>query len=121
MKSEYEVAIIFDPQLSVDLEKATTKIEQIFKKNDVKILKSDNWGKKNLAYRIGQHTEGIYIFYNIEVVGENVAKLESTFNITDEIIRYLVVKIDHKKVEKIEKLKQIKKNKMPAVASETKE
>lgn len=114
MTSEYEVAVVFDPQLSVDLEKATTKIEQIFKKQEAKILKSDNWGKKNLAYKIGEHTEGLYVFYNIEVEGANVAKIESILNITDEVIRYLVVKIDHKKEEKIEKLKEIKKSKMPA-------
>ncbi len=121
MKSEYEVAVVFDPQLSVDLDKATNKVDQIFKSASAKVINLDNWGKKNLAYKIGQHSEGIYVFYNIEVEGAQVSKIESTLNITDEVIRYLVVKVDHKKAEKIEKLKEIKKSKMPAVASEKKE
>ncbi|MEK7626453.1 MAG: 30S ribosomal protein S6 [Patescibacteria group bacterium] len=121
MKSEYEIAVVFDPQLSVDLDKATNKVDQIFKTASAKVVNIDNWGKKNLAYKIGQHSEGIYVFYNIEVEGSQVGKIESTLNITDEVIRYLVVKVDHKKAEKIEKLKEIKKSKMPAVASEKKE
>lgn len=109
--SEYEVAVLFDPQLSVDMDKATEKAEKIIKNNGGKITNTDNWGKKNLAYNIGQHTEAIYVFYMVEIPGENVAKMEANFNIADEIIRYLVVKIDHKKNEKIEKLKEIKKAK----------
>lgn len=121
MKSEYEIAVVFDPQLSVDLDKATNKVDQIFKTASAKVINVDNWGKKNLAYKIGQHSEGIYVFYNIEVEGSQVGKIESTLNITDEVIRYLVVKVDHKKAEKIEKLKEIKKSKMPALANEKKE
>jgi small subunit ribosomal protein S6 len=109
--NQYDIAVLFDPQLSVDEEKATGKVDKIFKDNDVKVVKTDKWGKKKLSYKIGQHTEALYIFYTVEVPAANVAKVESTFNITDEIIRFLIVKIDAKKEAKITALKEEKKAK----------
>ena len=106
--NSYEIAILFDPGLEVDLEQATKKVEKIFNDNGGTVTNVDNWGKKNLAYKIVEHTEGLYVFYNIEVEGANVSKIESILNITDEVIRYKVVKIKKKK-EKKKKRKENRK------------
>lgn len=111
--NQYEIAVLFDPQLSVDADKATEKINKIYKDNNVKVVETDSWGKKKLAYKIGQHTEALYVFYIVEIPAENVQKVESTFNITDEIIRYSIIKIDTKLERKIAALKEEKKAKAP--------
>lgn len=112
--NQYEIAVLFDPQLSVDADKATEKINKIYKDNNVKVVETDSWGKKKLAYKIGQHTEALYVFYIVEIPAENVQKVESTFNITDEIIRYSIIKIDTKLEKKIAALKEEKKAKAPS-------
>ncbi len=47
----------------------------------------------------------MYVFYTVEVPGENVAKIESTLNITDEVLRYLITKRDEKSIAKAEMIK----------------
>lgn len=100
--NQYEIAVLFDPQLEVDLEKATGKVEKLFSANKGKIVKTDNWGKKKLAYKIRKHDQAIYIFYTVDLPGESLQKIESTLNITDEVIRYLITKVDHKALAKAE-------------------
>ena len=97
---KYEIAVLYDPGLAVDLEKATSRVEKIFTDNGATIVDTDNWGARKLAYPINKNESAIYVFYTVEVPGSNVAKIESTLNITDEVIRFLVTKIDEKELAK---------------------
>lgn len=109
--NQYEIAVLFDPGLEIDLDKATVKIEKIFKDNGGKLQKTDNWGKRKLAYPIKKQDHAIYVFYTVDLPGENVRKVESTFNITDEIIRFLITKPDLKAIAKAEAAKAEKAKK----------
>lgn len=100
--NNYEIAILFDPGLEVDLEQATKKVEKIFTDNGAKVTSVDIWGKKKLAYTIKKHDSAVYVFYTLEMPGEGVRKVEYTLNITDEVIRFLVVRPDLKKIAKAE-------------------
>ena len=108
MMNQYEIAVLYDPGLEVDLEKATTKIEKILSDNGATITNVDNWGTRKLAYTIKKHDSAIYVFYTAEIPGENVQKIESILNITDEVIRFLVVRPDLKKLAKAEAAKALK-------------
>ncbi len=100
----YEIAVLYHPDLEIDLEKASTKVERILADNGGKITKTDNWGKRKLAYPIAKNDFAVYVFYNVEIPAEGVQKIEQTFNITDEIIRFLVTKPDLKAKAKAEAL-----------------
>jgi len=99
---QYEIAVLYDPDLEVDLEKATSRVEKIFTDNGATIKNVDNWGKRKLAYQIRKHETAIYVFYTVEMPGANVQKLESILNITDEVIRFLITKPDLKAIAKAE-------------------
>jgi small subunit ribosomal protein S6 len=109
--NQYEVAVLYHPDLEIDLEKATSKIEKILADNKAKIIKTDNWGKRKLAYPIAKQEHAVYVFYTVEIPAENVAKVERTFNITDEIIRFLITRPDLKAMAKAEALKDEKAKK----------
>src|SRR3990167_8028263 len=109
--NQYEVAVLYDPGLEIDLEKGSDKVTQIFKNNGGKVLNIDNWGKKKLAYTINKQDHGIYVFYNVLLPAENVQKIETAFNITDEIIRFLIVRPDLKAMAKAEEAKAQKAKK----------
>jgi small subunit ribosomal protein S6 len=111
MVSQYEVAVLYHPDLETDLEKATTKIEKLFKSYDGKVVNADNWGKRKLAYTIKKQDFAIYVFYTVDMPGENVAKLEASLNITDEVIRFLISKPDLKAIAKAEAAKADKAKK----------
>lgn len=109
--NQYEIAVLFDPHLEIDLSKPTAKVEKIFTENKGKVVKTDNWGKKKLAYPIKKQDHAVYVFYTVEMPAENVTKVESTLNITDEVIRYLITKPDLKAIAKAESAKAEKAKK----------
>src|ERR1700722_15063385 len=109
--NQYEIAVLYHPDLEIDLDKATNKVEKIFADNKGKVVKNDNWGKRKLAYPIKKQDYGVYVFYTVEFPAENVRKVESVLNITDEVIRFLITKPDLKAIAKAEALKAEKAKK----------
>lgn len=109
--NQYEIAVLFDPGLEIDLEKATNKVEKIFKDNGGTVKNTDNWGKRKLAYPINKQEHAIYVFYTVDMPGASVRKVESAFNITDEIIRFLITRPDLKAIAKAEAAKAEKAKK----------
>lgn len=107
--NNYEFAILYHPDLEVDLSKAEDKFKKIIESNGGKVGKVDNWGKRKLAYKIKGHEHAVYAFYEVEIDGANVQKVESTLNITDEIIRFLIVRPDFKAMAKAEAVKAKRK------------
>src|SRR3989344_9195910 len=112
--NEYEVAVLFDPGLEIDLTKPMAKVEKIVTDNGGKITGTDNWGKKKLAYNIAGQDHAVYVFYTAELPSASVGKVESVLNITDEDIRYLITRIDHKAIAKAEAIRKDKAEKAAA-------
>lgn len=98
----YELAIVYDPGLEVDLSKAEDRVKKIIADNGGKIVSDDNWGKRKLAYPINKNEHGVYVFYIVKLVPTSLGKIESTLNITNEVIRYLIVRQDEKELAKAE-------------------
>lgn len=109
--TQYEVAVLYHPDLEVDLTKAEEKVTKIFTSNGGKVISTDNWGRRKLAYTIDRQDFAVYVFYTIEIPGESVQKVESALNITDEVIRYLITKPDLKAFAKAEAAKAEKAKK----------
>lgn len=105
---KYEIAVLYHPDLEVDLSKAEERVTNVFKNNKGTVVESDNWGKRKLAYSINDLDHAVYVFYTVELPTTQVAKVEYTLNITDEVIRFLIVKIDPKQQEKIAEMKKEK-------------
>lgn len=109
--NQYEIAVLYHPDLEIDLEKATSKVEKLITSSGGKIVNTDNWGKRKLAYPIKKQEYAMYVFYTVDMPAEGVAKVEGTLNITDEVIRYLIVKPDLKAIDRAEKAKAEKAKK----------
>jgi len=109
--NSYEIAVLYHPDLEMDLEKATAKVEKIIADNGGKIAKTDNWGKRKLAYPIKKQEFAIYVFYQAEMPPDAAQKIEQTFNITDEVIRFLITKRDLKAEAKAEAQREEKAKK----------
>ncbi|HSH56305.1 MAG TPA: 30S ribosomal protein S6 [Candidatus Limnocylindrales bacterium] len=109
--NQYEIAVLYHPDLEVDLEKATSRVEKIFTDNGGDIKNTDNWGKRKLAYVIKGNESAIYIIYTVDLPPANVLKVESILNITDEVIRFLITKPDLKAIAKADAAKAEKARK----------
>lgn len=109
--NQYEIAVLYHPDLEIDLEKAADKVKKIFTDNGGKVVSEDNWGKRKLAYPIKKNEHAVYVFYTVELPAESVRKIESILNITDEVIRFLITRPDLKAIAKAEALKAEKAQK----------
>lgn len=112
--AQYELAVLYHPDLEIDLEKATSKVEKQIAEAKGNITKTDSWGKRKLAYRIKDVEHAIYVFYTLELPAEGVKKLNDGLNITDEVIRFLITKPDLKAIAKAEELRAEKAAKAAA-------
>jgi len=106
--AQYEIAVLYHPSLEVDLSKAEDRVVKIFTDNNAKLINTDNWGKRKLAYPIKKNEYAIYVFYTLEMPGSNLSKVEATLNITDEVIRFLITKSDLKMQAKAEAARALK-------------
>ena len=102
---QYELAALYHPDLEIDLEKAEAKVAKLVTDAGGKITETDNWGKRKLNYVIAGHEHAVYVFYTLDLPGEGVSTLNNALNITDEVIRFLITKVDHKAIAKAESMK----------------
>ena len=109
--NQYEIAVLYHPDLEVDLSKAEDRVQKILKDGGGKVVSTDNWGKRKLAYPIKKQDHAVYVFYTVELPAEAVAKVEATLNITDEVIRFLITKPDLKAIAKAEAIRADKAKK----------
>jgi small subunit ribosomal protein S6 len=58
------------------------------------IIKVSPWGRRRLAYKIGPHNEASYFIIVFDAPAEAVAELERGLNITEEVLRHLVTRVD---------------------------
>ena len=91
ISANYEVVYIIDPAQSEEAIAATVaKFQTLAEQNGSDVV-VDEWGKRRLAYAIDYKTEGYYVLYNFDSVPSFPMELERRLNITDGILRSLVV------------------------------
>ncbi len=93
---EYELTVLIHPDLEADLEAPLNKVRDIIKTAGGTILREDNWGKKKLAYPINREDFATYVYMDVELPADAPLKISNIFNITDEVLRYLLVTADLK-------------------------
>ncbi len=94
MIRKYEIMFLFNPK--IDEKNLSNLIEKIEKKLDGKIVKKEEWGKKEISYPIKKHKEAIYFLYYIETKSENIEELKKIILIEKNVLRHLIIRHDKK-------------------------
>lgn len=94
MEKVYELTVLFHPDLEIDLDKPVKKVEKIIADNGGKVVAQDNWGKRRLAYPIKKQEFAVYVLFEVSMPPTDASKVQNLLNITDEVIRYLMVEKD---------------------------
>jgi len=102
---EYELTVLIHPDLEVDIETPLTKVRGIVTSANGKIVKEDIWGKKKLAYRIKNEDFAVYAYFEVSLPADAPLKISNTLNITDDVLRYLLVTVDEKGRKALEEAK----------------
>ena len=96
MSKAYELTVLIHPDLETDLETPLGKVRDIVKSAGGTITTEDNWGKKRLQYRIKGEDFAVYVYMEVALPADAPLKISNTLNITEEVLRYLLVTVDEK-------------------------
>ena len=90
--NKYESVIIINPNLEEEAFKALIEKISNLINTDGKVSSVEEVGKKKLAYEIKKNKEGFYVVFKFEANPELITELERVYRITDEVIKFIVVK-----------------------------
>ena len=69
-------------------------LTNVIKKEGGEVVRVDNWGLKNLAYRIKKNRKGHYVVLNIAAPASAIAEYERLMRVNEDVIRYMTVKVE---------------------------
>jgi small subunit ribosomal protein S6 len=91
----YELVYLITPEASEqEVADLHTQIEQIVQRFHATLDKTENWGRRKLAYEIGHHREAIYVVETISGGGEVMKEIDRRLRVLDQVIRHLIVRVD---------------------------
>jgi small subunit ribosomal protein S6 len=92
----YESVVITRPELTESqVENLTNDLIAVITSENGKVISSENWGLRNLAYKINKNKKGHYFLINIDCDPSAIFEYERQMRINEDIIRFLTIKIDH--------------------------
>ena len=92
MQNNYETIMIVNSNLEeAQIKETIAKITSLISQNGT-VESTEEWGKKRLAYPIKKQAEGYYVLINFSSNPEFIDELDRVYNITDEVIKHIVVK-----------------------------
>src|SRR5512136_142396 len=92
---QYElVYIVSSDATEQDVADLHAQVESIIARYQGALVKTENWGRRKLAYRIGKHREGTYVLEVINGTGELTKELDRRLKVSDLVIRQLIVRVD---------------------------
>ncbi len=90
----YEKVIILDADLDDSaVDETVGKIKDLIVKQGGEILKTDNWGRRKLAYELNKHQKGNYVLLLFKTPPETIGQLEKHCKLLDTIIKFMIVKL----------------------------
>jgi len=95
---QYELIYILPPETAE--QQATElhdQVSEIVTRLHGQIEKTENWGRRKLAYEIGHFKEGVYVLEVINGTGELMKELDRRLKVIDQVMRHMIVRVDEEK------------------------
>jgi small subunit ribosomal protein S6 len=112
MNRTYELMFIVRPDMTdEDLDKLIATLQAVVPPTGGTVQRVDKMGKRRLAYTVRRFHEGIYVLMVVEGGGAVIHELERRLRVTEQVIKFLTVRIDEeqKRLDKIKALRDAKK------------
>jgi small subunit ribosomal protein S6 len=107
---------IIDPDtVEDDVTRLNESLQHIITEQGGTITKTENMGRRTLAYPINRKNDGLYMLYEIEGSGREIAELERRMRVNDQVMRYMTVRVDEdrQRAEKFKAKRQRRASKRP--------
>ncbi len=112
MNRTYELMFIVRPDMpEEEQDKLISTLESAVTSSGGAMKKVERMGKRRLAYTVRRFYEGVYILLTVEGSGGLVHELERRLRVTEQVIKFLTVRVDEeqKRLDKIKKLRDAKR------------
>jgi small subunit ribosomal protein S6 len=96
--SQYELVYILPPDTTeAQAAEAHEQVQAVVSRMNGQIERTENWGRRRLAYEIARQKEGVYVLEVVSGSGELMKELDRRLKVMDQVLRHLVVRVDHEK------------------------
>lgn len=103
IKRVYESAVLINAALEDEAIKTIiSRIKETISGNGGEIRDVEDWGRKRLAYIVKKSKIGYYVFFRFDALPDLIPKLERFYQLEDNILRYLTIKLTSEALEQIE-------------------
>ena len=93
--NKYESVLIARQDLGASqVNTLVDELKNVISAQGGEVVRVDNWGLKNLAYRIKKNRKGHYVLMNISAPADAVAEYERVMRVNEDIIRYMTVRVE---------------------------
>src|SRR5438094_8943868 len=95
---QYELVYILPPETTEEqVGELHGQLDAVVSRMSGRVEKTENWGRRKLAYEIGKHKEGVYVLEVINGSGELMKELDRRLRVMDQVVRHIVVRVDQEK------------------------
>ena len=93
--TKYESVLIARQDLGASqVSNLVSEMSDVIANQGGQVVRVDNWGLKNLAYRIKKNRKGHYVLLNVEAPAAAIAEYERLLRVNEDVIRYMTVKVE---------------------------
>jgi small subunit ribosomal protein S6 len=95
---QYELVYILPPDSTEQqIAEVHDQVAAVVSRMSAAIEKTDNWGRRKLAYEIGPYKEGVYVLEVINGSGDVMKELDRRLKVLDQVVRHIIVRADEEK------------------------
>lgn len=114
----YELCVIVHPDQSEQVPAMIERLKNLVVEEGGQVHRSEDWGRRQLAYPIQKLVKAHYFLMNIECTDSTLAEIENGFRYNDAVLRHLVVKAKKAETQPSVMMKTVEKEEAKKVAVE---
>ena len=94
--NKFETVLLISPEISTtNKKKLNDEFLNLISDNSGKIINSEDWGLRDLSYKINHYSKAFYNFYQLEIDGDKIESIKKTLNQDENFIRHLFVRVEN--------------------------
>tara|TARA_B110000196_G_C20831049_1_gene513757 strand:- start:18 stop:344 length:327 start_codon:yes stop_codon:yes gene_type:complete len=93
--NKFEAVLLLSPEISNTLRNNfCDDFTKLIKDNSGLIINTEDWGLKELSYKIGNFSKAFYSYFQIEIDGDKIENIKKNLNQNENFMRHLIVKVN---------------------------
>ena len=94
--NNFEAVVLLSPEISSKVRSSCLEnLVNIINDNSGKIISTEDWGLRDLSYKIEHYSKAFYNFYQIEIEGDKIESIKKSLNQDENFIRHLFVRVEN--------------------------